>query len=236
MRIALISDLHANLIALDAVLADIKSVGADQVVCLGDIAALGPQPCEVVGRIRDLKCPTIEGNHDPFSGVSMVLRELEDWTRARLSEGDLAFLRALPATLEVALGPEATLLCVHGSPRSFEEQILATTTDDDLDAFFEGHEFTVVACGHTHIQLLRRHRQRTVVNVGSVGMPFERAFDGSGPPSVLPYVEYAFINWVKGALTVDLRQLPIDFEAYKASVRASGMPYQDWWCKQWICE
>ena len=233
MKIAFISDLHANLAALEAVLADIDSVGVDQTICLGDIASLGPQPGQVVSRSRALGFVSIRGNHDSLTQESPVLRELEEWTLQQLDKNDTDYLRSLPSEFEVQLG-DLKLLCVHGSPRSLDEQLLASTATDELEAISIGFEFDLLVCGHTHVQLLRRLNGRTIVGVGSVGMPFLAPFDGSSAPRVLKRSEYAIVGYEGGNLTIDLRQLSYDFEAYRRSVQNSGMPYQEWWCEQWI--
>src|SRR5262245_16313658 len=101
MRVALISDLHANVVALEAVLADARRLGVDRIVCLGDVATLGPRPGEMLARLRDLGCPCIMGNHDEFllepeliRGYSeaRVIVDSVDWCRAELSTGELDFV------------------------------------------------------------------------------------------------------------------------------------------------
>lgn len=233
MKLALISDLHANLVALEAVLSDIDSVGVDQIVCLGDIASLGPQPREVVARIRSLECLTVQGNHDPLLKGSPILGELEEWTIKQLDEDDIAFLRSLPSELEIQLGGLKSL-CVHGSPRSFNDQILASTDDKQLETIFGDKEFDVLFCGHTHVQLLRRLQGRSIVGVGSVGIPYLMPFDGTRPPQMLKTCEYAIASFWHGKLSVDFRQLPYDFDLYRKSVIDRNMPYKEWWCNQWI--
>lgn len=92
-----------------------------------------------------------------------------DWCRAQLSAGELDFVRTFQGRLEIPLGGGATLLLFHGSPRSHMEDLLATTPPDDLDRLLDGHRATVMAGGHTHIQMLRQHRGALLVNPGSVG-------------------------------------------------------------------
>src|SRR5688572_6903855 len=126
MRVALISDLHGNEIALAAVLADIARRGVDTTVCLGDTATLGPHPEAVLERLRDLGCRCILGNHDAFmldadlvrsySEVPIVV-EAVDWCRARLSAEHLAFVKTFVATAEIELSAEAKLFLFHGTPR-----------------------------------------------------------------------------------------------------------------------
>lgn len=234
MTTALISDLHGNLTALDAVLADLQSVGAEQVICLGDIAALGPLPNETINRLRERDIKSIRGNHDPMAGGSPILADLEEWTISRLDEDNLNWLRSLPFSLVTTLEEAVDLLCVHGSPLSFNEQILAGASDEELAIAMDGQTCNVLACGHTHLQLLRRMKRCTVLGVGSVGMPFEKAFDGSQPPRIFPWAEYALIKAEADKISFELRRITYDFTLYEQAVRACGMPQPEKWLGQWI--
>jgi putative phosphoesterase len=233
MRIALVSDIHANLVALNAVLDDIERRGADQLVCLGDVADLGPQPRETLARLRDLGCPIVQGNHDPFTEPFPGLEGVVAWCRERLGDDGVHFLRQMPATLEVELAPGVTLLCVHGSPESYDFQLVAETPEADLLAWPLRKDVVAVVAGHTHLQLLRRVHGRTFVNVGSVGQPFDALFDGKRPPRCLRRAEYAIVEWKDGALGVELCSIPLDFEAYARAVRDVGFPNPDEWLRHW---
>ncbi|MEM7801832.1 MAG: hypothetical protein AAF633_21740 [Chloroflexota bacterium] len=116
---------------------------------------------------------------------------------------------------------------------SLKDQILASTETETLEQYIGDHKFDVLACGHTHVQLLRRLKGKTIVGVGSVGMPFVSPYDGSGPPRIFKRSEYAIIDLSKG-FSAELRQIPYDFEAYRERVTRSSMPFRDWWCEQWI--
>src|SRR5262245_53448353 len=143
MRIAIIADVHANRVALDAALADIAALQPEQIVCLGDVAATGPQPRQVVERLRALTCPVVMGNADawllepqPFESGDEDMRRFEaidHWCAAQLSPIDMAYLRTFQPTVELPLGAGATLLCCHGSPLSNTDIIRATTPDDELE-------------------------------------------------------------------------------------------------------
>lgn len=240
MRVALISDIHGNLVALDAVLADIHRSQVDQIVCLGDVPALGPQPREVLARLQELDCPCVMGNHDlhfldPDSAHELGhwITEVTAWCADRLSHADLDFLRSFRPLIEIPLGPQATLLCYHGSPRSSEDRILATTPDEELDTMLDGHGATVMAGGHNHVQMVRRHQGQPIVDVGSVGAPFtEMPFKSW--PRFMPWAEYAIIHWVDGVLSIDLRRVPIDLEAVRRAAQASDMPDADAWASWWL--
>jgi predicted phosphodiesterase len=206
VKIALISDLHGNEVALEAVMDSIRQGGVDQIVCLGDVATLGPRPGLVIQMLRDLGCPCILGNHDEFlldPGLihtyteASVIVDAVDWCRSQLSDGDLAFLRGFQPHLQIALDDRPTLFLFHGSPRSHMEDILSTTPPDELDRLVSGHNAQVMAGGHTHIQMLRQHRGMLLVNPGSVGLPFKEHVAGR-PPILLHHAEYATVEAVRG--------------------------------------
>ena len=234
MRIALVSDIHGCIVALDAVLADIAQRGVDRIVCLGDIADLGPWPRACLERIRERDCPTLMGNHDPFyDGQPVPPIALHEWSKAQLEPGDLAWLRGLPDTLRFDLGHGRTLLAVHGSPRSYDHQIVAGTPDEKLDDWLADADADVVVCGHTHVQLHRRHRGIHVVNVGSVGMPFVAAFDGKSTPKMLPWSEYAIVSCTDGEIDVALLRVDYDVAAFAESARTSDLPDPEHWLEAW---
>jgi predicted phosphodiesterase len=235
MRIALISDLHANEVALAAVLADIARVGVDRIICLGDVATLGPRPDYVLQTLRDLGCPCIQGNHDAFLldpalihryTEAKVVVDAVDWCRDRLSADELEFLRGFQSTLELDLGGGSTLLLFHGSPRSHMEDLLATTPPDELDRMLSGRTGTVAAGGHTHIQMLRQHRGMLLVNPGSVGLPFKEYVAGR-VPTLLGDAEYATVEANQHGVSVTLRRVPLDRQALRAAVSPSDNPLRD---------
>jgi len=233
MRVALISDIHANLVALDAALDDIRSENVDQIVCLGDVADLGPQPAETLARLQELGCPCVAGNHDPFKEDFPGLMHVVHWCRDQLSTSARAYLASRPATITVSLAPGVDLLCTHGSPYSYDYQFVSSTPDDELDTWKLTPDVRAVVCGHTHVQLMRRYKGRTFVNVGSVGQPFLAPFDGKTPPRCLKRVEYAIVSWDDGRLSVDLRSLPLDWTAYTTAVCNSGFPGATEWLSHW---
>ena len=241
MRIALISDIHGNDVALKAVVDDAEQVGVDQIICLGDVATLGPRPGAVIGTLRDLVSLRIMGNHDAFlidPGLihtyteAPIIVEAVDWCRSQLSREDLDFVRTFKPRLEISLDERSTLLCYHGSPRSHMEDLLCTTPADEVDRLLGGHKATVLAGGHTHIQMLRQHRGMLIVNPGSVGAPF-REFVSGAQPTLLHHAEYALVGADRGAVSVDVRRLPLDKEALRKSLAASDNPLSPWLLQQY---
>src|SRR5919201_542513 len=231
--VALISDIHGNGVALDAILADARRSGVDGVICLGDIAAGGPQPREVTRRLRELGCRAVRGNGESWlldglppgtSDETRRLGEIARWAREQLAAEDLDYLAALPATLTASVGG-VTLLCFHGSPRSDVEALLATTGDDALEEAFAGMPAAqVLAGGHTHQQLLRGFGDHVLVNPGSVGLPLGSLLEGERP---LPaWAEYALIAADAGSVELAFRRVSVDASAVAAATAA--MPGWSW--------
>lgn len=240
MRIAVISDIHGNLVALDAVLADIDRSRPDALVCLGDVVESGPQPREVLARLRAIGSVNLMGNTDervlspqPYEPPNEHARrsaEIEAWCVGLLGAEDRALMRSFQATATLALDHSTRLLCFHGSPRSNTEVIRATTPEAELEPMLADAAAQVLIGGHTHTQMLRRHRTALIVNAGSVGLPFELIPGGVRRP---PWAEYAMIEARDGGLRVDLRRVPIDLTALARAARASSMPHTEWWLELW---
>lgn len=185
MRVALISDIHGNFVALEAVLTDIGKERVDQIICLGDVASTGPQPRQVIERLQEITCPVVMGNADAWllepkpshktDETSRHIAEIDLWCVAQLSRADLEYVRTFQPTIEVLLYSSTRLLCFHGSPRSNTAIIESITPEQALDRMLSGFHAAVMAGGHTHTQMLRRYRDTIIINPGSVGLPFERA-------------------------------------------------------------
>ena len=245
MRIALVSDIHGNLVSFEAVLAGVERKQVDQIVCLGDVPMFGPQPSQVMARLRDVGSLCVIGNHDlELLDLEKALAEAQGppviaewmaWCASQLSPADLAFLRSFQPMIEIPLAATATLLCFHGSPRSSMDFILATTPVQELDEMLDGRTANVMAGGHAHMQMLRRHNDMLVVNAGSVGWPLEQ-MPFEGMPRFMPWAEYAIVGWTDGHLEIEFHRLPIDMEAVKQAVLDSDMPRADFWIDQWITQ
>ncbi len=241
LRIGVIADIHGNLVALEATLAALAGERLDRLVCLGDVAALGPRPTATLACLRDLDCPIVMGNTDawlltaPHADRATPPRELTAWAAAQFTDADRAFIRAFPPTLTIPLDGDAALLCCHGSPRSYDEVIAATPPNAALDAMLVGYDAaTVVVGGRTHVQLVRRHGVRLIINVGRVGLPGI----GPGTPDLptnrgVAWAEYSILDLSEGHTGIELRRLPLDLRRVLADGRTSGMPHYDWWRALW---
>jgi predicted phosphodiesterase len=228
LRVAVIADIHGNLVALDTVLAAIGDDNVDEIICLGDIAATGPQPREVIQRLERERCWCVMGNADaellqpipaPAPDEPRWLA-IDRWCAAQIGELERDSLSAFAPSLEVDLDDGVILLAFHGSPASFDDQIVATTPDAELDAFLTGYSATIFAGGHTHEPFVRSREAHYMLNPGSVGLR---------PPSAT----YALIDVAEGQLDIRLRQLRLDVQAVLDAAAASGMPELDWWSSYW---
>ena len=240
VRLAVLSDIHGNFLALEAVLADLREERVEEFVCLGDVV-LGPQPTETLGRVRALGCPVVMGNWDawllegfPRAQDDPMRRFVEqgEWWARSVSADDRAFVRTFVPQLELDLDGLATL-CFHGSPASYDEMILATTPHDELLGMLDGFEHQLMLAGHTHVQLARMIEGRLVVNPGSVGLPF-RGVPFGELQLVSPWAEYALIEIENGRLSVVLRRAHYDVEEMLRLVIGSGAPHATWWAETWV--
>ena len=241
MRIGLISDLHGNLPALEAVLERLDEEALDRLVCLGDIA-VGPWPSGTVKRIRALDCACILGNWDAWmldgvppcgeSDPCRKLLEMGSFWAEQLDEEDLAFIRRAEPELHVEVDGDKQLVFCHGSPRSYNEPILAETPTEELTHMLARLEAPIVCVGHTHVQMVRRLPYTVIVNPGSVGLPFlEWPFAAA---RVCPWAEYGILDYDDdGTVNIQLRRTSYDSAALIEYTLASGVPHAKWWTDCW---
>jgi putative phosphoesterase len=186
MKTVIFSDIHGNVVALEAVLKDLEQQGgADQIIIPGDIFAFGPAPYETLMIVRELgNTHFLLGNTDRYLLQGTYPSTLTDdgwqsrllysfhWTAERLGVGGLDFLKTLPSFQRVSAGQQQ-LLAVHGSPRSDEEGLTSKTTLEDLEAMAIAPEVSILVSGHTHMPMDRMFGRVRVLNAGSVGLPFD---------------------------------------------------------------
>ncbi|WP_284617972.1 metallophosphoesterase family protein [Aquabacterium humicola] len=236
MKLALLSDVHANLVALDAVLDELRREGITQLVCLGDMIQGGVQPAQTVQRLRELGCPIVMGNADAWllSGRMTGTEDFEDerlaaldaarqWTLDQLDAQDRAFIGAFRPTVEIALGGTHRLLACHGSPTDFDQFLLPTTPEEEFQRHLAPWADAIVAGGHMHLQFIRRLRDGFFFNPGSVGVAYRHA--QAGPEIRLdPWAEYAVLRLHEGRPALEFRRVPFDVEALRAAWRRSDRP------------
>lgn len=243
MRIALISDIHGNCIALDAALADISRQRIDQIVCLGDVIFNGPQPKQVVERLIELGCPVVMGNTDcffvdppasnPKDTEDRIFLDIIQYGLDVLSANHRAFIKAFQPRIEIPLDAENALLAFHGSPNSNRDVILPTTPEAELAMMLFGHQASLMAGGHTHTPMLRRYIDTLLINPGSIGLPFHPRPGQNKEKDVRPpWAEYAVIT-VDPEPGVEFRRVRFDVGLLLERARTSGMPYYERWAAPW---
>jgi predicted phosphodiesterase len=223
LRFAVLSDVHGNLPALEAVLADVGRESVDATLCLGDHVAGPIDPAGCADLLMALDGPVIRGNHDRWlvEQGENTLDRIDRFALSRMTGAHLDWLNAMPAT---ALYADEVFLC-HGTPRSDEEFWLEgysydrQTTLPDHEAVAraaEGFDFPLILCGHTHLPRSVRLRDgRLIVNPGSVGLQL-----GHGSPDA----RYALIEKRNGRWIVSLRTVGYDHEAAAQMAEANGFP------------
>lgn len=210
--LACLYDVHGNLAALEAVVADARAAGAEAWILGGDYALMGPRPAETFAALRELEGPAlwIRGNTDRWLTEppgDEVVDAAVDWARTELGDMATRVLASLPPN---ALYGDDTRVC-HASPPSDMESFGAEPADTDA-ALLNGVEERRVLFGHTHVQFARRHEAIELINPGSVGIPL----DGD------PRAAYALID-EQGRL--DLRRVAYDHQAAAAELEAIGTPW-----------
>ncbi len=219
MRVAVLYDIHANLPALDAVLADIAREPVDRIVFGGDILP-GPMPRETIDRVRTMDIPAhfICGNGDreilqrlrgdETTAVPEAFRESMRWNAAQLGSEDERWIGGWPPTLTLRVPPIGDVLFCHATLRNDVELVTRRTPDDEVSPMFAGAHASLVVCGHTHMRMDRTVDGVRIVNPGSVGMPF-------GEPGAY---------WMMLAADVEFRRADYDREDAARRIRAMAYP------------
>ncbi len=233
-RIAFISDIHANMEALNAVLQEIDKHGADMIICLGDVVGYGPNPKECIDIIRSREIPTIKGNHDDYCSMLFeadITKRLRDdiktsieWTQTQLSFDDVDWLAKLPESL----ASDEDFNLIHGSntPNHYNY----CRDEETIKLNFEYQQYPLSFCGHSHSPLIGLDRgaelpyvdyirkqtikpdAKVLVNVGSVGQPR----DGD-PRATVVYYEYE-----ERALSIS--RIPYNIKITQEKIRAANLP------------
>lgn len=218
-RIAVIADIHGNLPALEAVCRDLEAQRVDEVLVGGDLVGRGPQGSAVIRRVRELGWPAIGGNHEDYllafrrGQVPAAWQHAEEWAASRwmaaeLGDDDAEWIAALPFSLT-----RPGMRLVHGTPRSNRDGIGPWTGDERVVEHFGEVPESLLVCAHTHRPLRRQVPGGLVVNVGSVGLPFNRDVRA----------QYAvFTRGEDDAWEVEARRVEYDLAEILAVYEASG--------------
>ena len=217
MRVAVISDIHANLIALEEVLKDIEQENCEHIVCLGDIVLAGPQPISILEFVKQQNWTMIQGNTDKL--IAEYGQDVLDMMKEKypvmanaivddmnyITDEDQKFLSELPPQTEMEI-EGVKVLFVHGSPRANNEDILPNRELTEIEEIISGVDADLILCGHTHIPCgYQTNNKQTVVNVGSVGRPM----------TPTPLACYAVIDFEDGIFNI--RHKFVDYDREKAA-------------------
>lgn len=242
MKIALFSDIHANLPALEAVMSDIDSRNPDAVYCLGDLVGYAPWPNEVITTIRKRYIPTIAGNYDYGVGrnsneCGCAYQTDEDkvrgeksikFTNQLVTNSNREYLRTLPTHIRLELGEAGDLndlLLVHGSPRKINEYLYEDRPDRSFKRMMELANAQILAFGHTHKPFHKISETgggyRHAINIGSVGKPK----DGD------PRACYVILEWKDKldfsepeSLSVSFQRVSYDVEKAASAIEETNLP------------
>jgi len=227
VKLAVISDIHGNLAALDAVLDDIAHEHVDAILQLGDSLSGPLDGPQVAARLMEIGSINVRGNHDRY----ILDGRDKDWhvdakVRAALSSEQTAWLATHPATLL----HEGVVLLAHGTPQSdsigWMDEGANRRSRDDIERAADGAPGEILLCGHTHVSRLMRVRgDRLLVNPGSVGLPF----DIGAPDPRYAIIEKRRLGW-----HASLKSVHYDREAQARRAEALGLPlwaeaYRDGW-------
>ncbi|MDQ3198467.1 MAG: metallophosphoesterase family protein [Chthoniobacterales bacterium] len=229
MRFAILSDIHANLEALEAVLLDAETQGCTHFVCLGDVVGYNASPSECVKIIQDLECPVVKGNHDEQAsiissseGFNELAEEAIDWTRAQLSADEKAWLSDLRLTRQVR-----DFTVVHATLDT-PGQWGYVFNDLDAIASFTYQHTTLCFFGHTHWptafvrddtvrrlaigQIVLTAGKKYFINPGSIGQPRDRDWRAA----------YSILHTDRNV--VEQRRVKYDLETAQRKIRQAGLP------------
>ncbi|MCT2537903.1 metallophosphatase family protein [Aquibacillus koreensis] len=213
MKLAFLSDIHGNAHALDAVLEDITENQVDKIFVLGDLAYRGPEPNRVLQLIQQLDATVIKGNADewvvrgvnqgevPDQALEMMNKE-RDWTVAQLNQADIEYLSNLPTELKFEEQGVA-FHAFHATPTSLFDVVLPHTEDTEIEAqLMTAHQADVYLYGHIHKAYTRFINGKTIMNLGSVGLPFDGVTKAS----------YATVDLDGGSIRPTIHKVSYDYE------------------------
>lgn len=230
--VAVISDIHGNVAAFDAALADLATQPHDAVVIAGDLALFGPRPTAALARVRQQAAPTIYGNTDAF--LLDEDRVASDpglqWVRERIGAEGIAYLASLPFSHRVTppggTSPDDDLLIVHASPTDVDNAVITQTNpnsgsgrrltpEDEAVQLIGDARANLILYGHIHFASSGTVRGRRLASIGAIGFPFDHDQRAA----------YAIVTWDGQEWHVAHRRVPYDVQAVIADLRGSGAPF-----------
>lgn len=233
MRLAFISDVHGNAIALEAVLKDLEEKKVDKVFVLGDLCYRGPEPKRSLELVQSINCQVVKGNADEWvvRGVAEgevpgqaleMMRQEREWTYSHLSEDDVGYLQALPT--EIVTTIEGVKIHVfHATPNSLFEVVVPFAEDDVIQEKLMEREADLYLYGHIHTPYIRFLNGKAVVNLGSVGLPF----DG------LNQASYSLVDIENGSIQASIVRVKYDLDKVMDMLQTSDYPNKEFLVNVW---
>ncbi len=230
-QVALIGDIHGNLPAFEAVLADIDRRGIERIICLGDVAGKGPSGAAVVDICRQRCAVTIQGNWD--AGLAQPAdHPAVQWCQQELGAERLDWLGGLPFRFDFVLSGQRIRL-VHASPQGVNQRVLQSAPLQQLLMMFESTDLTdpefvpdVVGYADSHTPFVRTFSQRTLFNIGSVGNPLDT------PLAAWTVLEGSIDDPAKSPWGVQIVRVPYDIERAIAGAREARFPEAEAWGRE----
>ncbi len=227
MRIAVIADIHSNIVSLNEVLFDIGYKNVDSIVCLGDLVGYAPYPNEAIDNIRGNRILTIKGNYDEAVGEELMVcgcdypdpKDLENagislnWTIDITRADNKRFLRNLPMEVTISFKGK-TIKFVHGSPRKINEYLRENSKE--AEEVMNDFEADILVCGHTHKPYYKMYGSKMLVNAGSAGKP------KTGSPKA----NYVVIDLYDNTPKVEICEVDYAYERVAKVIEKIGLPQE----------
>ena len=234
MKIAVFSDIHGNIEALNRVLEDIKREDVDKIYCLGDLVGYGPYPNEVIDVIRDNEIETVMGNYDQGVGFDLddcgcayktkAKQKLGDrslaWTQREVTDENKEFLKSLKENIKFEAAGKKVLL-VHGSPRKINQYLFFNHPAKSIKRMMDQYEADIMITGHTHLPYIKKIEDKIIINDGSVGKqkPFNKEQETYSIEA-----KYIIVEVDEDSVNTELRSLPYDYEKIAQAINDSELP------------
>lgn len=223
MKIAVISDIHSNIHALEAVLKNIKDKSVDLIVCTGDLVGYHPYPNEVIKIIEENNILTTLGNHDlnairgnvvsidNLTGKNLEKAIISNYTIENLTSESKRFLKSLPISLTMNIDGKV-IKFVHGSPRSITEYL--TENSKEAEEVMSDLDEDILICGHTHIAYYKKYKEKILINAGSVGKPKKG----------IPDSEYILLEIKNDIVDIKICNVKYDVDSIIKAIEKSSLP------------